>query len=126
MSNPLADLRLRAKLYGARGLLSLPRPLLSVLAGSPPAAAAGLDPEALMVARLADRVDVPISEVPVERLRHEYEVEVGPFSLRGDLPVTVENGSAGGVASRLYVPAEKPRPARCSSTTTAGAGSGAR
>ena len=105
MSTLLADLRLRANLYGARAILSLPRPLLSVLAGSPPPAAAGLDPEAWMLARLADRVDVPISEVPLERLRHEFEVEVGPFSLHADLPLTVEDGIAGGVRSRLYVPA---------------------
>ncbi len=110
MSTLLADLRQRASLYSARALLSLPRPLLSALAGSPPASAAGLDPEAWMLARLADRVDVPISEVPLERLRHEFEVEVGPFSLRAALPVTVEDGSAGGVPSRLYIPAEASAP----------------
>ena len=63
-----------------------------------------------MLARLADRVDVPISEVPLERLRHEFEVEVGPFSLRAALPVTVEDGDAGGVPSRLYTPAEASAP----------------
>ena len=58
-----------------------------------------------MLARLADRVDEPISEVPVDELRHEFEVEAGALSPRAHRSVAVEDGSAGGVPSRLYVPA---------------------
>jgi acetyl esterase len=105
-----------ARLTGliARGVLSLPRPLLGALFGEPPPAASGLDAEAWALARLSSIVTTAPSAVPVEIGRRLFELRSAPLSVRPRLPLTAEDrvlpGPGGPLPARLYVPAAAPDP----------------
>ncbi len=95
------------------GLFSLPDPLLSALAGSSPEQAAGLEPDAWLLARLSEITRLPAGERPVEEMRARFELIAQPFSpARPRLGVTSEDllltGPAGALPARLYVPPSAP------------------
>jgi acetyl esterase len=100
----------------ARALVALPTPAHRALAGSPPPHAAGLAPDAWLVARLAARESVPPGELPVERARRRFATVLAPLAIRPRLPLTATDrtvaGAAGPLHARLYVPhgAETPGP----------------
>jgi len=106
------SLRDRLLLPFARPLFVLPRPVHAVLAGAPPPHAAGLEPDALLLARLAGWSGVPAASTPVEKLRAEFARRVAPLAI--DPPPTVRAtdvtlaGPAGPLTARLYVPDEAP------------------
>ncbi|QEC50827.1 alpha/beta hydrolase [Baekduia soli] len=102
----------------ARAVLSLPGPVVALLAGRPPAAARGLHPEALLLARLArlapGRMD---DRVPVAEQRRLLALSALPMAARPRLPVAVSDheippapGSAVPIGARLYVPGGAPAP----------------
>jgi acetyl esterase len=95
------------------GLLGMPRPLLCRLAGEPPPAARGLDPEAWLFSRLTAAVAKPAGEVPIDVGRRLFEVQVKPLAARPPLPVAAADlllpgpdGSS--LHARLYTPHEAP------------------
>ncbi len=97
------------------GLFALPDPLLSALAGSLPAQAAGLEPDAWLLARLSEVARLPAGERPVEEMRARFELIADPFSpVRPRLGVTTEElalaGPAGALPARMYLPSSAPRP----------------
>jgi acetyl esterase len=89
-----------------RGLLALPAPVIRRLAGTPPPEAAGLHPEALLIARLAaigpDRMS---DAAPVDEQRRRLALQTRALGRRPALPLTVADHRAGTVGVRLYVPA---------------------
>ncbi|HEY2767259.1 MAG TPA: alpha/beta hydrolase [Solirubrobacteraceae bacterium] len=95
-------------------LFALPDPVLSALAGPLPAQAAGLQPDAWMVARLSEVARLPAGERPVEEMRERFELIAAPFSPLAGSGVEAEElvlaGPAGGLAARLYAPRDAPRP----------------
>jgi acetyl esterase len=95
-------------------LFALPDPLLALLAGPVPPQAAGLEPDAWMLARIAERARLPAGELPVQAMRARFELIAAPFSPRREFPLVTEDhqllGPAGPLAARLYVPAEAPTP----------------
>jgi acetyl esterase len=109
--------RLEAWLTGWAGrlLFSLPRPLLRRLAGAPPAHAAGLHPEAWLLAKLdaagRDRMD---DSVPVAEQRRRLAASAYPLAVRPRLPLRVSDhavpGPAGTIPARLYAPEGAPAP----------------
>src|SRR4051794_25646472 len=109
-------LRDRVLPLAARGLLALPAPVHRALAGRPPAAAAGLAPDAWLLARLAERGSVPPGALPVDEARRRFALALGPLGIRPRLPLTATDrtvaGAAGPLSARLYVPhgAETPGP----------------
>jgi acetyl esterase len=113
-SQPSTAQELQAQARGvfARSVLSLPRPLLRLLAGAPPASAAGLDPEAWMLARLTALVERPVGSAPVAAGRRLFELQSAPLSARSPLPVVVAErllpGPAGQLHARLYTPIAAP------------------
>jgi acetyl esterase len=102
--------------FAARGLLALPTPVHRALAGPPPPHAAGLAPDAWLVARLAERESVPPGALPVDRARERFAMVLRPLGVRPRLPLAAEDrtvaGAAGPLHARLYVPdgAETPGP----------------
>src|SRR4051812_17156317 len=109
-------LRDRVLPLAARGLLELPAPVHRALAGRPPAAAAGLAPDAWLLARLAERGSVPPGALPVDEARRRFALALAPLGVRPRLPLTATDrtvaGAAGPLSARLYVPhgAETPGP----------------
>src|SRR4051794_15348584 len=109
-------LRDRVLPLAARGLLELPAPVHRALAGRPPAAAAGLAPDAWLLARLAERGSVPPGALPVDEARRRSARAPAPLGARPRLPLTATDrtvaGAAGPLSARLYVPhgAETPGP----------------
>src|SRR3954471_8467824 len=109
-------LRDRTLPIAARGLLALPAPVQRTLAGRPPAHAAGLEPDAWLVARLAERESVPPGALPVDQARRRFAMVLAPLSIRPRLPLTAGErtvaGAVGLLPARLYVPhgAETPGP----------------
>jgi len=109
-------LRDRTLPIAARGLLALPAPVQRTLAGRPPAHAAGLEPDAWLVARLAERESVPPGALPVDQARRRFAMVLAPLSIRPRLPLTAGErtvaGAVGPLPARLYVPhgAETPGP----------------
>src|SRR3954469_18929558 len=109
-------LRDRVLPLAARGLLELPAPVHRALAGRPPAAAAGLAPDAWLLAPLAERGSVPPGALPVDEARRRFALALAPLGVRPRLPLTATDrtvaGAAGPLSARLYVPhgAETPRP----------------
>jgi acetyl esterase len=93
---------------GARVLrlaLALPGPVLRRLAGTPPAAAAGIHPEALVIGRLAEVGTSRTSDdVPVEEQRRRMAIQARILGPAPALPVAVTDHRAGDVPVRLYVP----------------------
>jgi acetyl esterase len=96
------------------GLFALPDPLLRLLAGSVPPQAAGLEPDAWILARLSAAARLPAGERPVAEMRERFELIVKPFSPRGRMPLEVQDlslsGPGGPLAARLYVPVEASLP----------------
>jgi acetyl esterase len=96
----------------ARVALGLPRPLLRRLAGRPPAAAAGLDPEAWLFSRLTALVAKPSTDVPLDVGRRLLEIQARPLSARPPMPVAAADllleGPAGDLHGRLFTPHEAP------------------
>src|SRR6478609_8201504 len=80
-----------------------------VLGGRVPPAAAGLEPDAWLVARLAAHDAVWAGGLPVDELRARFDASVATVSIRPRLPVATEDrtvaGAAGPLGARLYVPA---------------------
>src|SRR4051794_7964488 len=109
-------LRDRVLPLAARGLLELPAPVHRALAGRPPAPAAGLAPDAWLLAQLAERGSVPPGALPVDEARKRFAKALGPLGIRPRLPLTATDrtvaGAAGPLSARLYVPhgAETPGP----------------
>src|SRR5579871_5940903 len=92
------------------GLFALPDPVLRRLAGSPPESAAGLEPDAWLVARLSEIARLPAGERPVAEMRARFELIATPFSRPWPAGVRSEEqllaGPGGPLAARLYVPAD--------------------
>src|SRR3954447_11822570 len=109
-------LRDRVLPLAARGLLELPAPVHRALAGRPPAPAAGLAPDAWLLAQLAERGSVPPGALPVDEARKRFAKALGPLGIRPRLPLTATDrtvaGAAGPLPARLYVPhgAQTPGP----------------
>src|SRR3954452_22208367 len=100
----------------ARGLLELPAPVHRALAGRPPAPAAGLAPDAWLLAQLAERGSLPPGAPPLDEARKRFAKALGPLGIRPRLPLTATDrtvaGAADPLSARLYVPhgAETPGP----------------
>jgi acetyl esterase len=98
----------------ARALFALPPRALRRIAGAPPPHAAGLEPDAWLVARLAAREAVPPGREPVAEVRARFARTLRPVAIRPRLPLATEDvvvaGAAGPLPARLYVPAEAPTP----------------
>src|SRR4051794_10634053 len=96
----------------ARVLFALPPRALRTIAGAPPPHAAGLEPDAWLVARLAAREAVPAGSEPVAEVRARFARTVRPVAARPRLPLATEDvvlgGAAGPLDARLYVPADAP------------------
>jgi acetyl esterase/lipase len=102
--------RLRPAL--ARVLFTLPPRAQRALGGRVPPSAAGLEPDAWLVARLAAREGLAAGGLPLDELRARFDVSVATVSIRPRLPVATEDrtvaGAAGPLGARLYVPAGEP------------------
>jgi len=98
----------------ARALFALPPRAQAVLGGPVPDAAAGLEPDAWLVARLAERDRERLADLPTEVLRRKFERTVAAVSIRPRVPVAREDasvsGAAGPLTARLYTPAAAPAP----------------
>jgi acetyl esterase len=101
-----------------RVIFLLPDAILRRLAGTPPPAATGLHPEALLLGRLAAAGRSPMSDAfPVAEQRRRLALSARGLAGRTkDLPLTVTDhrapGRGGDIPVRLYVPhaAETPGP----------------
>ena len=95
-----------------RGLFALPDPVLRALAGPVPAQAAGLEPDAWMIARLSEVARLPAGERPVAEMRRRFDLIAAPFSQRRALAVRTAkhmlDGPGGPLPAQLYVPAQAP------------------
>jgi acetyl esterase len=98
----------------ARALFALPPGAQRALGGRVPPEAAGLEPDAWLVARLSERDAVRVRELPLDDLRARFDASVATVSIRPRLPVAAEErtvaGAAGPLGARLYVPAGVPAP----------------
>ena len=98
----------------ARGLFALPPRAQAVLGGRVPAAAAGLEPDAWLVARLAERDRDVLADLPLDVLRRKFERTVATVSVRPRVPVARADasvaGAVGPLAARLYTPAAAAAP----------------
>jgi acetyl esterase len=92
----------------ARAVFALPPRATAALAGAPPPHAAGLEPDAWLLARLAARDAVPARSLTVDELRAEFARRLAPVAIRPRLPLSVRDvavaGAAGPLTARLYVP----------------------
>jgi acetyl esterase len=94
----------------ARPLFALPAGVHARLAGAPPPPAAGVEPDALLLARLAGWSAVPAGSMPPDEMRAEFARRLAPLAV--DAPATVRAtdvtlaGAAGPLRARLYVPDE--------------------
>jgi acetyl esterase len=93
----------------ARALFVLPTGAQRVLGGAVPPDAAGLAPDAWLVARLARRQSALADDVSVDDLRERFARTAATVSARTGVPVAVEEitvaGAAGRLGARFYVPA---------------------
>jgi acetyl esterase len=92
----------------ARALFALPPRVIAMLAGSPPPHAAGLEPDAWLVARLAAYDAIPAGSLPPDQLRAEFARRLAPLTIHPRLPLQARDvtlaGAAGPLTARLYVP----------------------
>jgi acetyl esterase len=92
----------------ARVLFALPPWAIAALAGRPPPHAAGLEPDAWLVARLAAHDAIPAGSRPVDELRAHFERQLAPLAIHPRLPLAASDvvvaGAAGPLPARLYVP----------------------
>jgi acetyl esterase len=100
--------------FVARALFALPPRALRRLAGPPPPHAAGLEPDAWLLARLAARDAIPAGGEPVAQMRERFARTLAPVAINPRLPLAAEDvavaGAAGPLTARLYVPAGAPAP----------------
>jgi acetyl esterase len=107
--------RLEARAGGllCRAAFSLPAPIVRRLAGEPPPHAAGLHPEAWLLARLSSIApDRQNDRVPVAEQRRRLALSAAPLTVRPRLPLTVSEHAIPGVGgpdaapipARLYAP----------------------
>jgi acetyl esterase len=97
--------------YLARALLALPAPVVARLAGTPPADAAGLHPEALLLGKLAAVGLDPMSDAaPVAEQRRRLALTARAMGIRPKLPLMVSDLRAGEIPVRLYTPEAAPTP----------------
>jgi acetyl esterase len=98
----------------ARVLFALPPRVIAALAGSPPPHAAGLEPDAWLLARLAVREAIPAGSLPVDEVRAQFAVRLAGVAIRPRLPLhardVVVAGAAGPLTARLYVPDDAATP----------------
>jgi len=98
----------------ARALFALPPRAQRAIGGAVPPAAEGLEPDAWLVARLAERDALVAGDLPLAALRERFAQSVATVSIRPRLPVGAEDrtvaGAAGPLAARLYVPAGEAAP----------------
>jgi acetyl esterase len=94
------------------GLFALPDTVLSALAGPVPEQAAGLEPDAWMIARLSALASLPAGERPVAEMRERFDLISAPFSRRRAPAVATAKhaleGPGGSLPASLYVPAHAP------------------
>ncbi len=92
------------------GLFALPDPVLARIGGPVPEQAAGLAPDAWIVARLSERTRLPAGELPAPQMRARFELLAVPFSPRRRLAVASRDltiaGPGGPLPARLYTPVE--------------------
>jgi acetyl esterase len=97
-----------------RALFALPDPALRALAGKPPPAAAGLTPDAWLLARLSERTRLPAGQLPPAEMRARFEALASLFSPPRALALTSTDftlaGPAGALPARLHTPHEAPTP----------------
>jgi len=96
-----------------RVLFALPPRAQRVLGGRMPLDAAGLEPDAWLVALFDRRFAAgPPGSEPLAESRERFAREVMKVSVRPRVPVAASDatvaGAAGPLAARLYVPAEAP------------------
>jgi acetyl esterase len=98
----------------ARVLFALPPRVIAALAGSPPPHAAGLEPDAWLLARLAAREAIPAGSLPVDEVRAQFAVRLAGVAIRPRLPLHARDvavaGAAGPLTARLYVPDDAATP----------------
>jgi acetyl esterase len=98
----------------ARVLFALPPAAQRALGGRPPPHAAGLEPDAWLVARIDAHDPVRPGEMPVAEVRERFVRSLGPVSIRPRVPVGVEErtvaGASGPLGARFYVPAGASEP----------------
>src|SRR3954454_17054088 len=94
-------LRDRVLPLAARGLLELPAPVHRALAGRPPAPAAGLAPDAWLLAQLPERGSVPPGPLPVDEARKRFAMALAPLGIRPRLPLTSTDRTVAGAAGAL-------------------------
>ena len=89
-----------------RALLALPDPVIRRLAGRPPETAAGLEPDAWLLARLgtAARERRGPQDDPPEVARRRFVAEAAMIAAKLPLPVAVEDRTVAGLPARLHVP----------------------
>jgi acetyl esterase len=98
----------------ARVMFALPPRVIAALAGSPPPYAAGLEPDAWLLARLAAREAIPAGSLPVDEVRAQFAVRLAGVAIRPRLPLHAGGvavaGAAGPLTARLFVPDDAPTP----------------
>src|SRR3954465_7174058 len=91
-----------------RAPCALPPRAQRALGGSPPPHAAGLEPDAWLVARLAAYDAIPAGALPPDELRRGFARRLPPLPIPPRLPLQTRDvtlaGAAGPLTARLYVP----------------------
>jgi acetyl esterase len=102
--------RARLLLPFSRPLFALPSRVHARLAGSPPSYAAGLEPDAWLLARLAGWTAIPAGSMPPDELRAAFAQRVAPLTVKPPATVRATDvtlaGADGPLAARLYAPGE--------------------
>ncbi len=98
-------LRARASGQLAAALCRLPAPVLRAACGAPPPEAAGLAPDAWLLARLSRLEGDPDDEVPVATARRRADAQGLPLSPRLARHVAAADQTDAPVPVRLYTPA---------------------
>jgi acetyl esterase len=94
----------------ARPVFALPSRVHAKLAGAPPPDADGLEPDAWLLARLADWTSIPAGSMPPDELRAAFAKRVEPLTVEPPATVRATSvtlaGAGGPLAARLYTPEE--------------------
>jgi acetyl esterase len=94
-----------------RALFSLPDPVLDVLGGRRPGEAAGLAPDAWLLAKLGSAGRTVDQTDPPAVVRERFVLETAMVQARAQLPVAAEERTCADLPARLYVPQGVPAPA---------------